>query len=146
MTRPITSSCPPGSMVPMSSSHAPAAIMAMAMSCTARRSMNSARLIQHHRGAVGDDFAHGLADFRGVKTHHHHRVGLHEARILDHAIDCLAAGELEQLGVFLDLTAHDRAQAGENVAAEAAAADDDPEDLTLDFPHALSGNVFGRPD
>jgi hypothetical protein len=53
---------------------------------------------------------------------------------------------LEELGVFVDLAADDRAQPGHDVAAEPAAAHDDPEALALDLGDAVMRDVFGRDD
>jgi hypothetical protein len=52
----------------------------------------------------------------------------------------------EQLGVFVDLAADDRAQPGHDVAAEPAASDNDAKTLTLDFEHPVMGDVLGCDD
>ena len=51
--------------------------------------------------------------------------------VLDEAVERLAAGVLEQARVLVDLAAAQRAEAGHEVAPDAAAADDEPEDLAL---------------
>src|SRR6476620_9727290 len=75
--------------------------------------------------AVGHDLGHGLADLGRVEPERDDRVRAHECRVLDHPVECLAPGVLEQLGVLVDLAAHDRAEAGREVAREAAAAHDE---------------------
>src|SRR5947209_2623953 len=74
--------------------------------------------LEDHRGAVGDDFAHGLADLRGIETHHDDAIRAHDGGILDEAIDGVPAGLFKQLRVFVDLTAHNRAQPRHDVAAQ----------------------------
>src|SRR5215472_5728348 len=76
--------------------------------------------LEDHGRAVGDDLAHGLADLGGVEAHHDDAVGPHGGGVLDQPVDRLAAGLLEELGVFVDLAAHDGAEAGHDVAAEPA--------------------------
>src|SRR5206468_2774733 len=46
----------------------------------------------------------------------------------------------EERRVLLDLAAAERAQAGDQVAGEATAADDQPEDLALRLDDAMAGN------
>ncbi len=52
----------------------------------------------------------------------------------------------EQLGVFVDLAADDRAQPGHDVAADPAAADDDAKALALDLDDPVVGDVLGGDD
>src|SRR5205085_9873331 len=61
-----------------------------------------------------------------------------------HAVDRVATRLLQQLGVFLDLAATQGAQARHDVAAQAAAAHDQAEDLALRLDHLITGNVFSR--
>src|SRR6516162_9051163 len=82
-----------------------------------------------HRGPVGDDLRHALAELRAVEAHRDHGVRAHQDGVLDHAVERLTAGVLEQLRVFVDLAADEGPEAGGDVAGEAAAADDEPEDL-----------------
>src|SRR5271156_4471532 len=44
-------------------------------------------LLDDHRGAVRDDLAHGLADFRAVEAHGDHRVGAHERGVAGQPVD-----------------------------------------------------------
>jgi hypothetical protein len=50
----------------------------------------------------------------------------------------VAAHLLQHLGVLADLAAHDRAQAGDDVAADAAAAHDDTEHLAQGGDNAMA--------
>src|SRR5438093_447413 len=93
-----------------------------------------------------DDLAHRLPDFRGVKAHRDDRVGAHHGRIFGQTIDCLASRVLEQVGVFMNLAADNRAQPGHHVAAEPAAADDDAKALSLDLDYAVTRNILGSDD
>src|SRR5450830_171732 len=118
----------------------PAAVSTTAKISSAVRSISD--LFDHHGGAVGDDFAHGLGDFGGVEAHHDDGVAAHQAGVLDHAVEGVAAGLLQQGGVFGDLATENGTQAGEEVAGQAAAADDDAEDLALAFNDAMTGDLF----
>jgi hypothetical protein len=92
-------------------------------SSAARSNCASAGQRLDHRGrTIGDDLAHRLSDLRGVEAHHQDRVGAHHRRILHQTVHCLAARVLEQMAVFVDLTAYNRAQPGRDVAAEPTAA------------------------
>src|SRR5690348_7681819 len=101
---------------------------------------------QHHRGAVGDDLAHGLADLRRIEAHHDHRVRAHRLRIGGQAVNCVPARFLEHLRVFVDFAADEGPQPGHHVSANAAAAHDHAEDLAFGFPDAMAGNTLGGDD
>jgi hypothetical protein len=58
----------------------------------------------------------------------------------------MAARFFQQLGVLRNLAAAERAQAGHDVAADAAAAHHHAEDLALGLPHAVAGDVFTGDD
>ena len=96
------------------------------------------------RRPVGDDFGHRVADFGRVEPHREDRVPAHERRVLDHSVEGLAPGVLEQRGVLMDFATNDRSQAGGEVSGEATASDDEAEDLPLDLCDAVSGHVRGR--
>src|SRR3954447_11726302 len=53
---------------------------------------------------------------------------------------------LAQLRIFMDLAADDRAQTGNDVAADPPAAHNDPEALSLDLDDPVMGYVLGRDD
>src|SRR5664280_808337 len=95
----------------------------------------------HDRGPVGHDFRHGCADLRRVEAHREDRVGAHQSRVLDHSVEGLAPGVLEQLGVLVDLATDERAEAGGEVAGEAATSDDQPKDLAFHLGDPVSGHV-----
>src|SRR5260370_30771510 len=84
-------------------------------------------------GAVRDDLGHGWANLGAVEAHHHHGIGAQLGGVSDHALDSVLARSLEQVGVLDDLTAGERAELRDDVRADAAAADDDAEDLAFDF-------------
>src|SRR4051794_21131084 len=90
--------------------------------------------------AVSDDLGHRVRHLRAVEAERDDRVGAHHRCVLDHPVDRLAARVLEQARVFVDLAAADRAQAGHDVAADAAAADDKAEDMALGFLDAPAGD------
>ena len=69
-----------------------------------------------------------------------------QRRVLDHPVDRLAAGVLEELGVLVDLAADERAQPGRQVAGQASAADDEAEHLALRLGDSMAGQVWGRRD
>ena len=56
-------------------------------------------------------------------------VRAHRRRVLHQPVDRAAPRLFEELGIFVDLPADDRAQPGHNVAAETAAAHDDAKAL-----------------
>ena len=58
----------------------------------------------------------------------------------------MTPGLLEQLGVFGDFAADDRAQPGHDVAAQPAAAHDDPKTLALDLGYPVMGDILGGDD
>jgi hypothetical protein len=67
------------------------------------------------------------------------------ACVLHHAIECLPARVLEQLGVLSNLAADQRTEGRADVARQAAAADDEAEDLALGLHDAVAGHE-GRGD
>src|SRR5512141_2504670 len=73
------------------------------------------RLVRHHDHgrAVRDDLGHRLGELAAVEAHRDDGVAAHERRVLDHPVDGLAAGVLEELGVLMDLAADERAQPGD---------------------------------
>src|SRR5579885_367594 len=108
----------------------------------ARSTGSGAFRLQDDGRAISDDLAHGLADLRGIETHHDHAVGPHGRGVLDHAVDRLAPRFLQRAGVFVDLATDDRAQPGHEIAADAAAAHDHPEALSLDLSYPLPRDAF----
>ena len=82
----------------------------------------------------------------GIEAHHQDRVGPHHRGVLHHPVNCVAARLLQHLGVFADLAADDAAQAGHDVAAEAAAAHGDAEALAERLAHVVAGDRFGGGD
>ena len=58
------------------------------------------------------DLAHGPSDLRGIEPHDDDGVGTHQRRVLNQAIDRVAARFLEYLGVFGNFAADDAPQAG----------------------------------
>src|SRR5512146_865320 len=82
-------------------------------------------------GPVGHDLRHRRRHLAAVEAHRDDGVRAHERRVLDHPVDRLAAGVLEELGVLVDLAPDERAQARGDVAGKAAAPDDEPERLAL---------------
>src|SRR6478672_2052606 len=89
--------------------------------------------------AVGHDLGHVAGHLAAVEAHRDDRVGAHERGVLDQAVQRLASGVLEELGVFVDLAPAQGAQAGDQVAREAAAADHEAERLALRFHGAVAG-------
>src|SRR6202030_601658 len=85
--------------------------------------------LDHCRRPVSDYLGHRLAHLRGVKAHHHDRVGAHCPGVLDHAIDRVPASVLNQASVFDDLTAAQGPQPRHDVSTEPSAAHDDAEHL-----------------
>src|SRR5512135_2706421 len=69
-------------------------------------------------GPVGHDLGHRRRHLAAVEAHRDDRIGAHERRVLDHPVDRLAAGVLEELGVLVDLPADKGAQPGGDVAGE----------------------------
>src|SRR5579859_4485588 len=92
--------------------------------------------LDDHSGAVGYDFAHGLADFRGVELHTNDSVGTHGGRVLYHAINSVTARFLQQFGIFNDLATRQRTQSSHDVPAQAATAHNHAEDLAFCFNDA----------
>src|SRR6266436_2554025 len=99
---------------------------------------------EHDSGAIGNDFAHGLAHFGGIEAHHDDTVGAHGGRVSYHSVDGLPAGLFQQLRIFMNLAAGDRAQPGHDIAADAAAAHDDSKTLSDGLLHAVPRNMFRR--
>src|ERR1700674_3583884 len=95
------------------------------------------------RCTISNDFAHGLAHFRGIEAHHDDGVGTHDGRVAHHPIDRLPASLLQQLRIFVNLAAGDRAQSGHDVAADAAAPHHDSKALSDGFLHTMPRNMFG---
>ena len=91
------------------------------------------------RGPVGDDLAHRARQLGAVEAHREDGVRAEQRRVLDEPVEGLAAGVLEQARVLVDLAAAERAEAGHQVAAETAAADDEPEDHPLALDDAMAG-------
>ena len=79
------------------------------------------------RGAVGHDFSQLLVDLGGVEAHRDDRVRAEQQRVFDHAVDGVAAGVLEQLGVLRHLALAQRGEPGAERLGETHAADDDAE-------------------
>jgi class 3 adenylate cyclase len=102
--------------------------------------------LDHRRRPVGNDFAHRLADLGRIEAHHQHGVGAHHGGVAYQAIDGVAARLFEQLGVFVDLAADDRAQSGHDVAAETAASDDNAKALPLGLDDPVAGDGLGGYD
>src|SRR5262245_15566410 len=75
------------------------------------------------RRAVRHDLGHVAREGAAVEAHRDDRVRAHQRRVLDQPVERLAAGVLEQLGVLVDLAPAERAQAGDEVAGEAARSD-----------------------
>src|SRR2546421_3382972 len=93
-----------------------------------------------HRRAVRDDLGHRVRDLAAVEAHRDDRVGAHDRRVLDEAVDRLAAGILEQLGGLMDLAPDERAKSGDEVPGEPPAADDEPEGLALRLGDPMAGD------
>src|SRR6266550_812401 len=83
--------------------------------------------LHNDRRAVGDDLGHVAGHLAAVEAHRDDRVGAHQRGVLDEPVQRLAPRVLEQLGVLVDLTPGEGAQTRDEVAREAAAADDEPE-------------------
>src|SRR5262249_56794283 len=122
-------------------------ILPRLIGCHTRRTMRPAASIGSRRfalddrcRAVGDDFAHRLADFCGIEPHHQHCIGAHRTRVLDETVDCMTPRLLEQLSVLVDFAADDRAQPRHDVAAQATATDHDPKALTFDVGDPVTGD------
>src|SRR5580698_837088 len=130
------------SMVPVTRSATPRTATSAPMTMRALRITR----LEHYGGPVGHDLAHGLSDLRGVETHHDNAVAAHGGCVLDEAVDGLAARLFEELGVFVDLAADQRAQACDDIAAQPAGADDDAKNLTQSLLHLIAGDPFGRGD
>src|SRR3954454_8953424 len=96
--------------------------------------------------AVGDDLGHRPRELRAVEAHRDHGVPAHQAGVLDQPVEGLAPGVLEQRRVFVNLTAAERTEAGEEVAGEAPAADHEPERLALRLDDPMSGDEWGGGD
>jgi RNA polymerase sigma factor (sigma-70 family) len=79
-------------------------------------------------------------------AHHHQRVGAHRGGVLDQAVDGLAAGVLEQLGVGADLPADQALESGGHVAAHAAAAHGEPEGEAEHAADPVAGDVLAGGD
>src|SRR6266511_4384996 len=94
-----------------------------------------------HRRAVGDDLGEALADLRGVEPHPHDRVRSQQARVLDHAVHCMAAAVLEQFRVLADLAALERLPGGAEPLREAHRPDDETEAGAQRALHLPSGEV-----
>ena len=77
--------------------------------------------------AVRHDLRHRPGQLGAVEAHRDHRVPAHQRGVLDEPVERLAAGVLEERRVLLDLAAAERAEPGDEVAREPAAADDEPE-------------------
>ena len=103
----------------------------------ARRSVGG----DHDGRPVGDDLAHRARQLGAVEAHRQDRVGAEQRGVLDQPVERLAAGVLEQAGVFVDLAAAERAEAGHQVAAQPAAADDEAEDHPLALGDAVAGEI-----
>src|SRR6266446_10132872 len=104
---------------------------------------SSGALLNDRRGPIRDDFRHRLTKLRGVEAHHDDRIGAHGARVLDHAVNRVAACVLDEARVLDDLAAPDRPQAGHDVAAQAAAAHNDPEHLPQSLLYLVAGWALG---
>src|SRR5271163_3432862 len=98
--------------------------------------------LENHGRAIGHDLAHGLADLGGIEAHHDDAVGAHSGRVLHEAVDGLAAGLFQELRIFVDLAAHDGAQARHDVAGDPARADDDAKDLAQRLFGVIAGDAF----
>src|SRR5262249_32319474 len=92
------------------------------------------------RRAIRDDLGHVARHLAAVEAHRDDRVGAHERGVVDEPVAGLAARVLEQLGVLVDLAAAERSEAGDEVAREATAADDEPERLALRLDDAMPGD------
>src|SRR4029078_5224822 len=73
-----------------------AALLGLRLGCRGVRLDAHGRPIRH-------DLAHGAPELGAVEAHGDHRVRAHEGRVLDHAVNRLTPGVLQQLGVFLDI-------------------------------------------
>ena len=71
-------------------------------------------------------------------------VGAHRGGVSHEPVDRMATRLFEQLGVFVDFAADDRAQPGHDVAAEPAAAHDNPKALTFNLGHPVTADIFRR--
>src|SRR4030095_14576608 len=89
---------------------------------------------------VGHDLGHRAGELGAVEAHRHDRIAAHQRRVLHEAVERLAAGVLEERRVLGDLAATDRAEAGDEVAREPTAPDDEPERLALRLDDAMAGN------
>src|SRR3954471_17661693 len=90
------------------------------------------------RRAIGDDLGHRRGHLAAVEAHRDDCVRPHERGVLDHPVDRLAAGVLEELGVLVDLAADDGPQARGEVAGQASAADDEAERLALRLDDSMA--------
>src|SRR5690349_11936098 len=102
--------------------------------------------LDDHRGPVGHDLGHVARHLAAVEAHRDDRVGAHDRGVLDEPVQGLAAGVLEELGVLVDLAPAEGAQAGHEVAREAAAPDDEAEGLALRLGDAVAGDERGGRD
>jgi hypothetical protein len=83
-------------------------------------------VLEHDRGAVGDDLDHLAADFGGVEAQPDHRVCSKLLRLGCHPRERLSSDRGEVAPVLVERTAvPERIQPGHDVAADAAAADGD---------------------
>jgi hypothetical protein len=61
---------------------------------------------------------------------------------IQHPVDGMASSLLQHFGIFSDFSAYERAQTGQDVAAEAPAADDHAEDLAFHLAYAVPDDLF----
>src|SRR5215472_12424593 len=107
-----------------------------------RRLRSMSVWLNDDRGAIRNDFAHCLAHLRGIEAHHDHGVRAHRRCVSYHPVDGLSPRLFQKLRVFMNLTAHDRTQAGDDVATKAARPHDDAENLAESLAGAMTGYVF----
>src|SRR5471032_1168003 len=129
---------------PLSRHAAPPTLSSAAKISSEMRSMS--HLLDHHRRSVGDDLAHGLADFGRVEAHHDDGVAAHEFRVPDQAVHGVAARLFQQRVVLGDLAAVDGAQAGHHIARQSTAAHHHAKHLALDVGDAVAGDIFSCHD
>src|SRR6188474_1722475 len=117
----VSHSPPPATPAPMPTRARPLSAMSMPITPTTtrvvvlsmcaspgllgRRRWRGGVRLDDHRGAVGDDLGHRAGQLRAVEAHRDHRVRAHQRRVLDHPVEGLAAGVLEERRVLLDLAA-----------------------------------------
>src|SRR5437588_9550565 len=96
--------------------------------------------------AISHDLGHCLAHLRGIEAHHHDRIGAHGSSVLDHPVDRVAAGILDEACVLDDLATAECTKARQDVAAQAAASHHDSEHLAESLLDLITGRAFGGGD